>query len=122
MVSSNWQTSTFNLDTDPLIRWLVRKGRTEDAKRALEKLQSKHPAVDNDVDATVAMIAYTHKYEKDSESGAGYLDCFRGVDLRRTEITCMVWAIQNLSGSGFMGYSTVRGALPYQRCSAMLIL
>lgn len=86
--------------------WLVRKGRNEDAKRALKKLQSKHSDANNDIDATVSMIAYTHKYEKDSENSAGYIDCFRGVDLRRTEITCMVWAIQNLSGSGFMGYST----------------
>ncbi|KAE8442521.1 hypothetical protein EG329_003236 [Mollisiaceae sp. DMI_Dod_QoI] len=86
--------------------WLVRKGRINEAKHALKKLQSKKFGVDNDVDATVAMIAYTHTYEKDSENSASYLDCFRGVDLRRTEITCMVWAIQNLSGSGFMGYST----------------
>jgi SP family general alpha glucoside:H+ symporter-like MFS transporter len=86
-------------------RWLVRKGRTEDARHALKKLQAKG-ADENELDATVAMISYTHKFEKDSEISASYLDCFKGVDLRRTEITCMVWAIQNLSGSGFMGYST----------------
>merc|ERR1712070_246973 len=33
-------------------------------------------------------------------------DCFRGTDLRRTEIVCMVWAIQNLSGNQFSNYST----------------
>lgn len=40
------------------------------------------------------------------EVGASYLDCFRGVELRRTEIACMVYMIQNLCGSTFMNYST----------------
>lgn len=34
------------------------------------------------------------------------MDCFKGTDLRRTEIICMVWAIQNLSGNSFSNYST----------------
>ena len=34
------------------------------------------------------------------------MDCFRGVELRRTEIVCMVWTVQNLCGSAFMSYST----------------
>lgn len=29
-----------------------------------------------------------------------------GIDLRRTEIVCVTWSIQNLCGSAFMGYST----------------
>jgi SP family general alpha glucoside:H+ symporter-like MFS transporter len=48
----------------------------------------------------------TNNREKEAESGAGYLDCFKGVDRRRTEITCMVWIIQTLCGSTFMGFST----------------
>lgn len=48
----------------------------------------------------------TNNREKEAESGAGYLDCFKGIDRRRTEITCMVWIIQTLCGSTFMGFST----------------
>ncbi|KAJ4208264.1 hypothetical protein NW759_013701 [Fusarium solani] len=86
--------------------WLVRRGRIEDAKKAVEKLTSRKADPDFDVDSTVSMMEYTHQYELRTTGKATYLECFRGVDLRRTEITCMVWAIQNLSGSGFMGYST----------------
>jgi SP family general alpha glucoside:H+ symporter-like MFS transporter len=52
------------------------------------------------------MMEHTTKLEKEMTTGASYLDCFRGINLRRTEIVCMVWAIQNLSGNSFTGYST----------------
>ncbi|KAI4600663.1 hypothetical protein KJ359_012824 [Pestalotiopsis sp. 9143b] len=86
--------------------WLIRQGRLDDAKHAVSRLTSRKADPDFDVDSAVAMMHYTHMYENNSEAEATYWDCFKGADLRRTEITCMVWAIQNLSGSGFMGYST----------------
>jgi len=52
------------------------------------------------------MMVATGALEKEVESGVGYLDCFKGVNLRRTEITCAIWAIQNLSGSVLLAYST----------------
>ena len=70
------------------------------------KLHSSKHDPDFDADATVALMQNTHLYEEAAEVGATYWDCFKGVDLRRTEITCLVWAVQNLSGCGFMGYST----------------
>ncbi|KAK0311077.1 hypothetical protein LTR82_014370 [Friedmanniomyces endolithicus] len=86
--------------------WLVRKGRTEDAKKQLLRLTSRKQ-VDFDADATINMMIYTTELEKANTKGASYLDCFRGVDLRRTEIVCGVWAIQTLCGaSTFTGYST----------------
>ncbi|KAJ5171323.1 uncharacterized protein N7500_004106 [Penicillium coprophilum] len=85
--------------------WLVRKGRTEDAKRALVRLTSQSQE-DFDPDETVAMIVHTTALEEKITKGASYLDCFRGTDLRRTEVVCMVWAIQNLSGNSFSNYST----------------
>ncbi|CAI7567198.1 unnamed protein product [Penicillium glandicola] len=85
--------------------WLVRKGRTDDAKRALVRLTSKSQG-DFDPDETVAMMVHTTALEEKITKGASYLDCFRGTDLRRTEIVCMVWAIQNLSGNSFSNYST----------------
>ena len=52
------------------------------------------------------MMAHTTQLERQMTAGASYLDCFRGINLRRTEIVCMCWAIQNLSGNSFTGYST----------------
>lgn len=88
--------------------WLIRKDRRDDAIKALKRLtvSNADPRAFNP-DETVAMIAYTNALEKQVETGTSYLDCFRGVDLRRTEIACLVWAAQSLCGSGLMGYSTV---------------
>jgi len=87
--------------------WLVRRGRVEDAKKSLRYLTSTKNADDSfNVDDTIAMMVTTNELEKALESGTGYFDCFRGIDLRRTEIVTMTWVIQNLCGSAFMGYST----------------
>lgn len=86
--------------------WLVRKGRTEEAKRSLLRLTSLDKETGFDADETVAMMVHTTALEERTTSGASYVDCFKGVDLRRTEIVCMVWAIQNLSGNSFSNYST----------------
>ncbi|KAL4936568.1 hypothetical protein BDV06DRAFT_227773 [Aspergillus oleicola] len=90
--------------------WLVRKDRREDAVKALTRLtatSSDSNSVLANPHETVAMIAYTNALEKQIQTGTSYLDCFRGVDLRRTEIACAVWAAQSLCGAGLMGYSTV---------------
>ncbi|GLI78594.1 hypothetical protein PoHVEF18_006913 [Penicillium ochrochloron] len=86
--------------------WLVRRGRTKDAKQALERLTSKDRDTDFDADETISMMVHTTALEAKITKGASYLDCFKGTDLRRTEIVCMVWAIQNLSGNSFSNYST----------------
>jgi SP family general alpha glucoside:H+ symporter-like MFS transporter len=86
--------------------WLVRKGRTEEAKKSLLRLTSKSHESDFDADETIAMMVHTTALEEKTTTGASYLDCFKGHDLRRTEIVCMVWAIQNLSGNSFSNYST----------------
>jgi SP family general alpha glucoside:H+ symporter-like MFS transporter len=85
--------------------WLVRKGRIEDAKRALLRLTSLNRETDFDADETLVMMVHTTALEKKITKGASYWDCFKGADLRRTEIVCMVWAIQNLSGDSFSNYS-----------------
>ncbi|KAK8062392.1 hypothetical protein PG997_014489 [Apiospora hydei] len=86
--------------------WLVRKGKLEDAKRSLLRLTTKRTDSDFDADETVAMMVHTTALEAKITKGASYLDCFKGTDLRRTEIVCMAWAIQNLSGNSFSNYST----------------
>ena len=84
--------------------WLVRKGRIEDAKHSLRRLTSAQE--DFNPEETVDMMRHTNALEYEITSGASYLDCFKGTDLRRTEIVCMIWAIQNLSGNSFSNYST----------------
>jgi MFS transporter, SP family, general alpha glucoside:H+ symporter len=71
--------------------WLVRHERPEDAKRALLRLTT--AGLENfNVDETVAMMSHTNEVGKwMSSGGTTYFDCFRGTDLRRTEITRMVW-------------------------------
>ncbi|KAF2633329.1 maltose permease MAL61 [Macroventuria anomochaeta] len=86
--------------------WLVRKGRLEDAKRSLLRLTSLDRETDFDAEETVAMMVHTTALEEKITKGVSYIDCFKGVDLRRTEIVCMAWAIQNLSGNAFSGYSS----------------
>lgn len=86
--------------------WLVRKGRTEDAKKALLRLTSLNRETDFDADETISMMVHTTALEEQITTGASYLDCFRGTDLRRTEIVCMCWGMQNLSGNSFSQYST----------------
>lgn len=86
--------------------WLVRKGRIEEARRNVRNLMSaKHEGAPSP-DATVAMMRQTILVEEKMSAHASWLDCFRGVDLRRTEIVVMAWASQNLLGNAFTGYST----------------
>ncbi|KAK0716205.1 maltose permease MAL61 [Lasiosphaeris hirsuta] len=86
--------------------WLVRKGKPEEAKQSLLRLTSKNRETDFDADETVAMMVHTTALEQSTTGSASFWDCFKGNDLRRTEIVCMVWVIQNLSGNSFSNYST----------------
>lgn len=86
--------------------WLVRHGRFEEAKHSLLRLTSAGVSTTFDADKTVAMMEHTTELEKEMNTGTSYLDCFKGTDLRRTEIVCLVWLCQTLCGSTFMGYST----------------
>jgi len=85
--------------------WLVRHGKLDEARAALLKLTSKKNTRFN-VEDTLAMMIHTNELEIQQTSGTSYLDCFKGVDLRRTEVTCMTWLIQQTSGSPMIGWGT----------------
>jgi SP family general alpha glucoside:H+ symporter-like MFS transporter len=85
--------------------WLVRQGRDADARKALLRLTSKNDPTFN-ADETIAMMSHTNEIEKQLSAGTSYFDCFKGIDLRRTEVACLTWLVQTLCGSTFMGYST----------------
>lgn len=86
--------------------WLVRRGRLEDAKKSLVRLTTRNTGVEFKPDETVSMMVHTNELEREQLAGISYLDLFKGVNLRRTEIVCCTWMIQALCGSSFMGYST----------------
>lgn len=88
--------------------WLVRRGRLEDAKRALIRLtdHDDNAEVPFNADQTISMMVHTNESEREQQAGTSYLDLFKGVNLRRTEIVCVTWTIQSLCGASFMGYST----------------
>jgi SP family general alpha glucoside:H+ symporter-like MFS transporter len=82
--------------------WLVRHGRVEEAKRSLDKLATRGKS-DYDVDDALALMVVTNTHEEISRQGVSYLDCLKGVDLRRTEIACCVWMIQVFCGIWYGG-------------------
>ncbi|KAK4689034.1 MFS transporter, SP family, general alpha glucoside:H+ symporter, partial [Tremellales sp. Uapishka_1] len=85
--------------------WLVRNGRIDEARAALLSLTSrKHQSFNPD--EVIALIQHTNEYEKRVSAGTSYLDCFRGVDGRRTEIACMTWISQVTCGIWFGGNIT----------------
>ncbi|KAF4456482.1 sugar porter family MFS transporter [Fusarium austroafricanum] len=84
--------------------WLVRHNRLDDARRAIERMITPQPDVEFDIDAHVEMMRVTTEFERENSAGAGYLDCFRGSNLRRTEISCMAWLTQAFAGTPFMGF------------------
>jgi SP family general alpha glucoside:H+ symporter-like MFS transporter len=83
--------------------WLVRKGRLEEATHSLRRLASNTV----DVKPTLAMIIETDRLEHELEAGSTYFDCFKNINLRRTEISVGVYTIQNLSGIYMLGYTTL---------------
>jgi MFS transporter, SP family, general alpha glucoside:H+ symporter len=83
--------------------WLTRKARYNDARKALTSLTPTSSA--DQIDQTLSMMRHTDEVEKEISSGTSYLDCFKGVNLRRTEITCVTWVIQASCGASLIGYS-----------------
>lgn len=86
--------------------WLVRKDRPGEAQDSLRRLTTRNSEVSFDPDQTISMMVLTNEMEKEVQAGTSYLDLFKGVNLRRTEIVCMTWMIQNLCGLAFISYST----------------
>lgn len=100
----------------------VRRGKMELARKSLLRLTPDSPDKEQKADSTLAYIQYTTKLERAESEGSSFLDCFRGVNLRRTEIVsiplyckvltdqeqnCVVWAAQILCGNAILGFSIV---------------
>lgn len=81
--------------------WLVRKGRKDDARKSLARLAWQEG---EGLDKALMVIEQTNLLEEELRKTTSYFDCFRGVDLRRTEICAMVYSTQVLCGNPLMGY------------------
>ena len=74
--------------------WLVRKGRFDEA---LKNLRRCHDGSAND-EEMLALIQHTVQLERGLKFGGKYIDVFKGVNRRRTEIAFMACVSQSLSG------------------------
>lgn len=79
--------------------WLVRNNKLDRAKKSLERLAGDKST--EDINNTLAMMVHTTGIESETHTSASYLDCFKGSNLRRTEIVCLTFMGQILSGSSF---------------------
>jgi SP family general alpha glucoside:H+ symporter-like MFS transporter len=84
--------------------WLVRSGKLKEAEHSLRRLSRKGDTADPA--KTVAMMVRTNQHELENQPGVSFFDCFKGSDLRRTEIAVVGWAVQVLSGSSFGNQGT----------------
>jgi len=81
--------------------WCVRHGKIAEAETAVTRLASAN--MKSRAHETVSQMVRTNQLEVDVSEGTSWLDCFRGTDRRRTEISCMAFASQNLCGDPFTG-------------------
>ncbi|KAM0562954.1 hypothetical protein ACHAPJ_001797 [Fusarium lateritium] len=81
--------------------YLVRTNQLDEAKKSLERLSE--PEHNINYESAVALMVHTNKVEIEERAGTSYWDCFRGSNIRRTEIACM----------GFLSQITNGGALCY---------
>ncbi|KAG5773332.1 hypothetical protein H9Q73_012169 [Fusarium xylarioides] len=83
--------------------WLIRHERTDEARKSLTRLTNKNST---DIEDTISLMKHTNKMEKDSNyGGASYRDLFKGVNRRRTEISCIAWVCQAFSGWSLTSYA-----------------
>jgi SP family general alpha glucoside:H+ symporter-like MFS transporter len=64
----------------------VRRDKIDQARDSLRRLRTDSPTRDLEVKATLAYIMHTTAIEKAETANASLFECFRGTNLRRTEI------------------------------------
>lgn len=82
----------------------VRCGKLDLAEKMVNRLSS--PSQKHLARQKVAMMVHTNELEKSFEENTSYLQCFKGIDRRRTEIACMAFAAQPFCGSAMGGSPT----------------
>lgn len=88
--------------------WLVRHRQYNKAERSILRLTSaetKEIARDRAKKALALMIE-TNQLEEEMSRDTSYFACFKGTDLRRTEIAAAAWGSQILTGFVIQGWAT----------------
>ncbi|KAJ5646942.1 hypothetical protein N7490_003314 [Penicillium lividum] len=75
--------------------WLIRRGRKEQALKSIIRLGSKP----EEAEKKLAMMERTVEIEAQMGGSPTLLDLLKGTDLRRTIITCLIYASQNFAGN-----------------------
>lgn len=85
---------------------LVRTNKIADAKEAICRLAYPGYYSSDDLDAQVALMQHTLAIEALEHEKQSVLNCFKGSNLRRTEIVSVVYAIQQWCGQPMTSLST----------------
>lgn len=87
--------------------YLVRKERDAEAAAVLKRIAKPGYRTDRMIEAQMTIIKQANEIEKMYAASASYLDCFRGTNLKRTEIGVMCWITQVFNGAPMTGYTTL---------------
>ena len=68
----------------------VRRDKLDVAKKSLMRLRQDTPDREREVEATMAYLRYVTELEKAETGNASFIECFRGINLRRTEIVSVL--------------------------------
>ena len=85
--------------------WLVKQNRPQEAEKTLDRIVTAPPGAINNHN-TVAMMQHTIELERSLNIGTSYIQCFKGTNLRRTEIAMIAWGCQILPGFSIQSYIT----------------
>ncbi|PTU17961.1 hypothetical protein P175DRAFT_0486825 [Aspergillus ochraceoroseus IBT 24754] len=94
--------------------WLIRHGRKEEALHSIKRLGSKS----QNAQQSLAMIERTVEIEAQMGSAPTLFDLVKGTDLRRTIITCLMYASQNFAGNLIANQATYffeQAGIPHSR-------
>ena len=78
--------------------WLVRRNRIDDARASVKRLSQ---ASDEEREDSIGLMIHTDAYERALKTQGSYWDCFKGTNLRRTEIVCMLFISPGWCGEQF---------------------
>lgn len=79
--------------------YLVRNGKYAEAEKSVRRIMAEHEQPQ--ARPLVALMIHTNEIEVKISEGTSYWDCFKGVDLRRTEIACVNFLGQITCGAQF---------------------
>lgn len=81
-------------------RWLLKKGRRDEASRALIYLREGHPP--EEVALELELIDQAAQYEMEAYRATSYLDCFKGSNAHRSLVAIGVQCLQQAQGNSFI--------------------